>query len=164
VASEVENRDLTRAREALLSHYTSQLRNHGWYLLTSIVAILTGMQASVQLANRNTCFAIIVFSASVGFGLAFMIHSFGRILYYGRSCYWITRVKPKEGLQIKDRPCPQQETRLMQLSEAVKECIENEHKRLAWLFAGESSRLRLYFIIGVVFSLAASCAALIIFN
>ena len=143
-----------RLREALLQHYSSQLRGHGWYLLTSVVAILTGMQASAELANWSRCFAIWVFSLSVSFGLAFIIHSIGRILYYGESCRFI----------IED---PQQLPELRRLSDAVKNHIEHGNllqRIIALLFSGDLRQLWFPGALAIVIWGWAYLSAINIFN
>jgi len=147
-----QNPDPNRAREALLQHYSSQLRGHGWYLLTAVVAIFTGMQTSLKLAKSSPCFAILVFSLSVGFGLAFTLHSFGRILYYGESCRAIID-GDMSGL-----------TELQQLSREVRKYIRNRCQIFDILFCGGLQQLLVPAALTIVISAWAYILALNIFK
>ena len=149
-----QNPDPHRARETLLQHYTSQIRNHGWYLLTSAVTILTGMQVAAGLAEWNPGFAIWDFSISVSFGVDLLTHSFGRIMYYGRSCDFI----------IEDR---REVSELWRLSEDVRYHIRHgrfSHRVIAILFSGDLHKLLFPLIVFTVVFIVACLIAVNTFN
>jgi hypothetical protein len=154
----METDPYTKERETLLTHSTSQMQNHGWYLLTSIIAILTGMQASIQLEKLNKSVAVLVFSFVVGFGLAFLIHALGRILHYGRYCYYVIRINPEKPEYLKP-----EDNELKALDRAILNRLRNEHPYLEVFFSGDFGQL--YFFISLAFAFSAYTfrLALIIF-
>jgi hypothetical protein len=95
---------------------------------------------------------MLVFSFSVGFGLAFTIHSLGRILYYGESCRFVINNSQK---------LPE----LWQISKAVRRHIKEKRPIfLDLLFCGGLGQLLLFILLGAAFSFIATLTALDNFN